>query len=162
MFENIPVAAAVTILAKLQGDVRNAEGQAVESLKDKLRSGEIADFMASAKTVGSLKVLTLSRSGASADELRKMGDDIKSRDDNIVAVIAGTEEDKITFQAVCGKNAVAAGVKAGDIIRQVTAICGGKGGGRPDSAMGGGKNVLMLDNALAMVDNFVALKLGIN
>ena len=91
-----------------------------------------------------------------------MGDDIKSRDDNIVAVIAGTEEDKITFQAVCGKNAVAAGVKAGDIIRQVTAICGGKGGGRPDSAMGGGKNVLMLDNALAMVDNFVALKLGIN
>ncbi len=133
----------------------------VESLKDKLRSGEIADFMASAKAVGTLRVLTIARSGVTADELRKMGDDIKSRDENIVAVIAGTEEDKITFQAVCGKNAIAAGVKAGDIIRQVTAICGGKGGGRPDSAMGGGKNVLMLDNALAMVDNFVALKLGI-
>ncbi|MBQ1768878.1 MAG: alanine--tRNA ligase, partial [Oscillospiraceae bacterium] len=152
------------LLERIKANIEDVKklNKSVESLKDKLRSGEIADFMASAKTVGSLKVLTLSRSGASADELRKMGDDIKSRDDNIVAVIAGTEEDKITFQAVCGKNAVAAGVKAGDIIRQVTAICGGKGGGRPDSAMGGGKNVLMLDNALAMVDNFVALKLGIN
>ena len=49
----------------------------------------------------------------------------------------------------------------GEIIKNVTAICGGKGGGKPDSAMGGGKDVLMLDNALAMVDNVVSMKLGL-
>ena len=63
--------------------------------------------------------------------------------------------------AVCGKEAVKRGVKAGDIIKQVSAIAGGSGGGKPDSAMGGGKDVLMLDNALAMVDNVVSMKLGL-
>ena len=67
--------------------------------------------------------------------------------------------EKITFLASCGKEAVARGVKAGDIIKQVSAIAGGSGGGKPDSAMGGGKDPLMVDNALAMVDNFVNMKL---
>ena len=69
--------------------------------------------------------------------------------------------EKITFLAVCGKDAVKAGVKAGDIIKQVSAIAGGSGGGKPDSAMGGGKDPLMVDNALAMVDNVVSMKLGV-
>ena len=69
--------------------------------------------------------------------------------------------EKITFLAVCGKEAVQKGVKAGDIIKSVTAICGGKGGGKPDSAMGGGSNILKLDDALASVDDFVAAKLGL-
>ena len=142
-------------------DVRKLT-RSVESLKDKLRAGEISEFMASAKNVGGLKVITLSRQGLSTDELRKIGDEIKSRDEAVVAVVAGVDADKLTFQAVCGPKAIEKGVKAGDIIRQVTAMCGGKGGGRPDSAMGGGKDVLMLDNALAIVDNYVALKLGVN
>ena len=62
---------------------------------------------------------------------------------------------------MCGKEAVQKGVKAGDIIKSVTAICGGKGGGKPDSAMGGGSNILKLDDALASVDDFVAAKLGL-
>ena len=66
---------------------------------------------------------------------------------------------KLTFLAVCGKDAVAKGIKAGDIVRHVCSICGGSGGGKPDSAMGGGKDVLKLDDALAQVDDFVAAKL---
>ena len=62
---------------------------------------------------------------------------------------------------VCGKEAVAKGIKAGDIIKKVTSLCGGKGGGKPDSAMGGGSDVLKLDNALATVDDFVHEKLGL-
>ena len=61
-----------------------------------------------------------------------------------------------TLLAVCGKNAVASGIKAGDIIRNIAPIVGGKGGGKPDSAMGGGTNALKLDDALAAVDDFVA------
>ena len=133
----------------------------LDSLQDKLRSGEIGHFLAAAKTVGGLHVVTASRPGAAPDELRKLGDMLRDRDSAVVAVIASVDGEKLTFQAVCGKDAVAKGVKAGDIIRAVCAVCGGKGGGRPDSAMGGGKDVLMLDDALASVDNFVAGKLGI-
>ena len=135
----------------------------VDALQDKIRSGEIDNFIASAHAVGDLRVVTVTLPGAPApDDMRRMGDFLRDRAENIVAVLASAHEDKITFLAVCGREAVAAGVKAGDIIRQVTAITGGKGGGKPDSAMGGGKDMIMLDNALAMVDNFVAMKLGLN
>ena len=77
-----------------------------------------------------------------------------------VAVIASINGEKITFLAVCGKEAVARGIKAGDLVRHVSAICGGKGGGKPDSAMGGGSDPLKVDDALASVDDFVSEKLG--
>ena len=66
--------------------------------------------------------------------------------------------DKATFLAVCGKDAVAKGVKAGDIIKSIAPIIGGKGGGKPDSAMGGGSDLLKVDDALAAVDDYVASK----
>ena len=68
--------------------------------------------------------------------------------------------EKITFLAVCGPEAVKRGIKAGDLVKSVCAICGGKGGGKPDSAMGGGSDLLKLDDALATVDDFVAEKLN--
>ena len=134
----------------------------VDALQDKIRSGEIDSFITAAHSVGDLKVVTATVPATTTDELRRMGDFLRERAANVVAVLAAVNEGKITFLAVCGKEAVAAGVKAGDIIRQVTAITGGKGGGKPDSAMGGGSDIMMLDNALAMVDNFVALKLGLS
>ena len=134
----------------------------VDALQDKIRSGEIDNFITAAHSVGDLKVVTATVPATTTDELRRMGDFLRERATNVVAVLAAVNEGKITFLAVCGKEAVAAGVKAGDIIRQVTAITGGKGGGKPDSAMGGGSDIMMLDNALAMVDNFVALKLGLS
>ena len=114
-----------------------------------------------AHDVGGLKVLTSVVPEADANKLRQMGDMIRSKADNAVAVLATVNGEKITFLAVCGKVAVARGVKAGDIIKQVSAIAGGSGGGKPDSAMGGGKDLLMVDNALAMVDNVVSMKLGL-
>ena len=133
----------------------------VDTLQDKLRSGEIENFITSGHTVGSLKVVTATIPASTTEDMRRMGDFLRDREPTVVAVLASVNEGKITFLAVCGTEAVKAGVKAGDIIRQVTALTGGKGGGKPDSAMGGGHDVLMLDNALAMVDNFVAMKLGL-
>ena len=75
-------------------------------------------------------------------------------------VLASVNGEKITFLAVCGKEAVAKGVKAGDLVKMVSGICGGKGGGKPDSAMGGGNDPLKVDDALASVDDFVSEKLG--
>ena len=85
-----------------------------------------------------------------------MGDQIRDREPDAVAVLAGIQGEKITLLAVCGKNAVARGIKAGQLVKEVSAICGGSGGGKPDSAMGGGKDPMKLDNALAVVDEFVA------
>ena len=84
---------------------------------------------------------------------------LRDKDNAVVAVIAAVNGDKITFQCVCGKDAVAKGVRAGDIIKNVTAIAGGRGGGKPDSAMGGGNDVSKLKEALESVEGFVAGKL---
>ena len=113
------------------------------------------------RSLGGLKVITATVPEADAARLRQMGDILKDREPNVIAVLASVSGEKITFLCVCGKEAVKKGIKAGDIIKQVSAIAGGSGGGKPDSAMGGGKDPLMVDNALAMVDNVVSMKLGL-
>ena len=133
--------------------------QALDKFKAEASLGEARNFLMSAKDVKGLKVLTAQRDGLDANALRKMGDFLRDKEPGVVGVLATVSEGKITFLAVCGKDAVARGVKAGDIIKAIAPVCGGKGGGKPDSAMGGGTDVLKLDDALAMVDDFVAGKL---
>ncbi len=134
--------------------------QAVEKFKSEASMGEAKQILASAKTVDGLHVITGTRQGVDAAALRVMGDFLRDKDPHVVGVLASVQGEKVTFLAVCGKEAVARGVKAGDLVKAVSAICGGKGGGKPDSAMGGGSDPLKVDNALAAVDDFVAEKLG--
>ena len=129
--------------------------QTIEKLKAKEFVSETDQFLMSAKAVKGLKVVSMSRSGMTADDMRKMGDFLRDKEPKVAALLAGVNEEKITFLAVCGKEAVAKGVKAGDIIKTIAPICGGKGGGKPDSAMGGGSDLLKLDDALAALDDFV-------
>ena len=129
--------------------------QTIEKLKAREFVSEADQFLMSAKQVKGLKVFSMSRNGVSADDMRKMGDFLRDKDQSVVALMASVNEGKITFLAVCGKEAVAKGVKAGDIIKTIAPICGGKGGGKPDSAMGGGTDLLKLDDALAALDDFV-------
>jgi alanyl-tRNA synthetase len=133
----------------------------VEKYKAKEAVGETDRILFGARDVGCLRVLTATVPDADANKLRQMGDMLRDKEPRVVAVLACVTGEKITFLAICGKEAVAQGIKAGDIIKQVCAIAGGSGGGKPDCAMGGGKDILMLDNALAMVDNFVSMKLGL-
>ncbi|SBV95284.1 Alanine--tRNA ligase 1 [uncultured Eubacteriales bacterium] len=133
----------------------------LEDFKAKEAAGEAERFLFAARSVGDLKVVTATVGDTDAGNLRAMGDRLRDKAPNLVAVLATVADEKITFLAVCGKEAVAKGVKAGDIIKNVTAICGGSGGGKPDSAMGGGKDITKLDNALATVDDFVHEKLGL-
>ena len=133
---------------------------ALDKFKAEASLGEARSFLMSAKEVGGLKVLTATRSGMDANGLRQMGDFLRDKEPTVVAVLASVNGEKITFLAVCGPEAVKRGIKAGDMVKNVCAICGGKGGGKPDSAMGGGSDLLKLDDALASVDDFVAAKLG--
>ena len=134
--------------------------QALDKFKSEASLGEAKQFLAAAKTVKGLHVLTGTRHGLDANAMRKMGDFLRDKDPAVVGVLASIAEDKITFLAVCGKTAVEKGVKAGDLVKLVSGICGGKGGGKPDSAMGGGSDLLKVDDALAAVDDFVSEKLG--
>ena len=146
------------VLIRLDQVVREGKElrQQLDQMQSKLLASDAERFLYAAKKVEGLNVITTTLSSMSAGALRKIGDMLREKDESVVAVLSSVSDEKITFNAVCGKKAVAAGIKAGDLIRTVTAITGGSGGGKPDSAMGGGKDPLMLDNALAVVDNYVS------
>jgi alanyl-tRNA synthetase len=130
--------------------------QALDKFKAQAMAGDVERFLFASKKVAGLQIITATLQDQSADALRKMGDMLRDRDENSVAVFATFSGEKITFHASCGKRAVARGIKAGDLIKQVTAITGGSGGGKPESAMGGGKDILKIDDALATIDDYVA------
>ena len=134
--------------------------RAIESYKAKETAGEVDRVFFGAHNVGGMKVLTATIPNADAGKLRQMGDTLRDKAADVVAVLSTVNDDKITFLAVCGKDAIAKDIKAGDLVKLVCSACGGSGGGKPDSAMGGGKDVLKLDDALAQVDGFVASKLN--
>ena len=129
----------------------------IEQFKAKEAAGAVDKMLSEAAVVGSVKVLTVNVPGADAGKLRQMGDVLRDKDESVVAVLASVGE-KVTFLAVCGKAAVKAGVKAGEIVKHVCTVCGGSGGGKPDSAMGGGKDASKVSDALASVKDFVASK----
>ena len=151
------------LIAKAKGftaELKEAR-QNVERMKEKILHSDVDRFLYASKNIGGIKVITTTRTDLEAGDLRKLGDFLRDKDPDTVAVLATATESKVTFVAVCGKNAVARGIRAGDLVRAVSAVTGGKGGGKPDSAMGGGSEVLKIDDALAIVDDFVAEKLGL-
>ena len=146
-------------------DKLNAQNEEIKQLKKELEqfkakeaAGAVDQMLNSAKAVGAVKVLTVKLPGADAGKLRQMGDVLRDKDAAVVAVLATVNGEKVTFLAVCGKDAVKAGVKAGDVVKHVCTVCGGSGGGKPDSAMGGGKDAAKMDEALNSVAEFVASK----
>ena len=152
----------VDLTERLQGtmeEIKNLK-KTIESYKAKEAAGEVDRVLFGAHNVGGLKVLTATIPNADAGKLRQMGDTLRDKASDVVAVLSSVDGEKITFLAVCGKDAIAKGIKAGELVKLVCTTCGGSGGGKPDSAMGGGKDVTKVDNALAMVDDFVQSKLN--
>ena len=134
--------------------------KAIESFKARETAGEVDRFLFGARVIGGVHVITANVPGADAGKLRQMGDTLRDKAPDVVAVLSSVVGDKITFLAVCGKEAVAKGMKAGELVKLVCTTCGGSGGGKPDSAMGGGKDATRVDDALAQVDNYVNSKLA--
>ena len=128
------------------------EIQALNAEITKLKS---ADMFSKPTLVDGLELYIAKIEGTTPDALRSMGDDLKNKGENVVALIAGVNGEKANLVAVCGKNAIAKGVKAGDLVREIAKLAGGGGGGRPDSAMAGAKDISKLDDALAAVEQTV-------
>ena len=151
--------AEVTARIQAQLDEVKELRRSIEQYKAKESAGDVDRFLFGSHNMGGYKVLTVTVPNADAGKLRQMGDLLRDKDPKVVAVLASVKDNKPTFLAVCGKDAVAGGMKAGELVKQVCCCCGGSGGGKPDSAMGGGKDVTKVDNALALVDDYVAYKL---
>ncbi len=127
----------------------------IESLNSKMASSRVNDLISSAKKVGAFNVITADLGDMGADAVRSLGDVIKDKDDSAVAVFAIHSGEKLNFIAVCGKEAVKNGAHAGKILGEVSAVTGGRGGGRPDSAMSGGKDIAKIADALALVESLL-------
>ena len=133
--------------------------RSLQQLQDQATAKGADALLANAEAVGPVKVVAI-RTEGDANALRKQGDSLRDKEPAIVALLAAVNGEKLSFLCVCGKDAVAAGVKAGDLIRKISAVAGGKGGGKPDSAMGGGTDVTKLDAALQSLLPFVKEILG--
>lgn len=127
----------------------------IQKLNAELTKLKSADMFSKPVMIDGLELYTAKVDGTTPDALRSMGDDLKAKSDNVVAVIAGVNGEKANLVAVCGKNAIAKGVKAGDLVREIAKLAGGGGGGRPDSAMAGAKDLSKLDSAVAAVEETV-------
>ena len=140
--------------ASLQSEIKEAKRE-IEILNSKISEIQAKSLVDSVKTVGKFKLLT-AKLEMKPDAARTLSDSLKAKYPDGIAVFATVFEGKLNFIAACGKDAVSLGAHAGKIIAEVSAICGGKGGGRPDSAMSGGKDIDAIDKALSRVEEIVS------
>ena len=127
----------------------------LESANSKLAELKTEGLLSGLKPVGGFLLLTATVE-MKPDAARALCDTVKSKYANGVAVLAVVSDGKLNFVAAAGKDAVAAGAHCGNILREVSAITGGKGGGRPDSAMSGGRDLDKIDEALAKAEEILA------
>ncbi len=144
-----------------RADQLNAELREIrrklEIAEAEISKGRLAALLSSAERVGDLRLLT-ARLDMTPDAARTLCDTVKEAHPDMVAVFAVVAGEKLTFMTVCGKDAVAAGAHAGKLASATAAVTGGKGGGRPDSAMAGGRDLTKIDEALAAVRGFIENK----
>ncbi len=133
----------------LMNDIKAKEKE-IEQLRAELSSLKTGDIFGNAVEVGAVKLVTAVLDGARPDELRAMGDKVRDME-NGVAVFASINAEKTgaNFVCACSPGAIAAGAHAGNIVRAVATLAGGSGGGKPDSAMAGTKDVSNVAGAVA-------------
>ena len=140
---------------QLQADM-HAMKKELEALNAKMASSKLDEILKDAVSVGSLRLVTATLRDIQPDAARMLSDELRAKDASIVSVFALVNGDKLNFLASCGKDAVASGAHAGKLVSAVAAIADGKGGGRPDSAMAGAKDLSKVDAALAAAKDVLA------
>ena len=120
----------------------------LESLKAKLAKGSVTDMLKDAEDIKGVRFIAARVNGADMGALRTMGDEIKAAVKNGVIVLAGEKDGKVSLLAMAADEAVSMGAHAGEIIKSAAAACGGSGGGRPNMAQAGGKDMSKIDEAL--------------
>lgn len=130
-------------------------GTNIDKLSSQIANLRSADLFNYSKQIKGIDVISASFNDIDADTLRNMGDNIKDKNENIIAVLVAIIDGKINFLCVCGKEAIKKGAHAGKIVKEVASITGGSGGGRPDSAKAGGNDISKIEQAIESVNNIV-------
>ena len=138
----------------LQTEIKELRRE-LESANSQIANAKAEALLSGVKQVGKFKLLA-ARVDMRPDSARGLCDSVKDKYSDAVAVFAAVADGKLSFVVAAGADAVKAGAHAGNILREVATICGGKGGGRPDSAMGGGKDIDKIPEALAKAEEILA------
>ena len=138
----------------LQNEIKSV-GKQLESANARLAEIKTESLLSDIKTVGKFKLLC-AKVEMRPDAVRGLCDTVKSKYSDAVAVFAAISDGKLNFVASAGSDAVKAGAHAGNILKEISAITGGKGGGRPDSAMSGGRDLDKVDEALSRVEEILS------
>ncbi|WP_310552102.1 alanine--tRNA ligase [Paenibacillus glufosinatiresistens] len=128
-----------------------------ESLQSKLSASAAAELTSSVKTVGSgVQLLAAEVQAGSMDALRSMADELKTKLPTAVIALGAPMDDKVSFVVAVPQALVKQGFHAGKLVKEIAAVCGGGGGGRPDMAQAGGKDASKLGEALAKAEELVS------
>ena len=141
--------------AHLQSELKQLKGE-IESLNSKIAASKTSDIMKDCKQVGAVRIVTAMTEAMTPDAARGICDSLKAENADLVVVIGTNCDSKLNFVAACGKDAVSAGAHAGKLLSQISAIAGGKGGGRPDNAMSGAADVTKMSEALSAAADILA------
>lgn len=146
------------VVAKVQAVAKELKekDKALEEMNAKLAGSQVEELFGNAVEIGSLKYISAALNSSTVDGLRVICDKLKEKAPTAVGVFSTTANDKATVMVVCGSEAVAAGVHAGKLIKEITSQLGGKGGGRPDTAMGGVSDIFRIDEVTAKVPEMIA------
>ena len=134
--------------------------KALEKAEAQIANSKLSSILDGATTVSGIRVVAKELKNTLPDELRKMTDTVKADNSDTVVVFASLNGEKLTFCAACGKDAISKGAHAGNLVREIAKITGGNGGGKPDSAMAGGKDATKLNDALNAVVSVVESQIG--
>ncbi len=134
-------------------ELKEAE-KTIRKMNEARAAMEAKEMLSAGAEIDGLK-LVVSKVDAEGKAVRDLADKAKEQGDDVIAVLAAVNGGKATFACACGKDAIAKGANAGKIVRAVAQIAGGNGGGRPDSAMAGGKDVSKIPEALEAVEGIV-------
>ena len=127
----------------------------IDRLNGIISMSQMQNITDNATEINGIKVFSAMLSGVTGDSLRKAGDKLKSSNVSFVAVLAGVSDGKGNFLCIASPEAVAKGANAGKIVKDIAAIAGGKGGGKPDTAMAGIADVTKIDEALLALNDIV-------
>ena len=141
--------------SQLQAELASMKKE-IEALNAKIAASKLDGIMANATTVKSVRLVVADLEGMQTDAARTLADEIKARYADTVAVLAIHADSKLNFLAVAGKEAVSAGAHAGKLVGAVAAVTGGKGGGRPDNAMAGGRDLDKISDALSAASEILS------
>ena len=140
-------------IRQLSTELKNSQN-IISQIKETLVEGRINEYIRKAKNIGDLKIIAKLTDEFSSDTLKTIGDKIK-QDADAIAVIGAINDEKLTFMCCCGANAISKGAHAGNIVREVAKLAGGNGGGRPDVAMAGGKDLAKAQSAIDAAEEII-------